>query len=740
MTKLKGCLIIAFAVLSAMAAAFFIGFKKTIAARASFSYDGFVYTDEANTDAPTVAAVSEGTTYRLLYPESVEFRSAQGMTSAPLNSFIHYDEGALSAFADGVIADLKNIADGTIDCYSISAGTVMTKNGDGYSPEGRDDALTMSDFIWKLSDDTYMICSGEIGFTLPDGTAKSFSQYAEIKYLSEGALCVTGAEGSFKCISSGLTASFGENCSFDALNKKISSGNGALDISALELNGENNAVIESVRRIPTYSVVGVNGKDGNTGALGEAGDGGETGSEGTQGDAGALGNSGASGSSGSDGQAGAVGTSGSTSAEQPDSVYMPIMKLTELRITSTAISGHISIMNEDALSPTEGQIKLYKYSSGEYTGGKNEPFYSMADKGVDFSFTQLEPECRYTLVVSADYSVTVNGTPVSGNADFISRDIYTDTIGIYPALVSASENTLRIGAQMDEWCIVKKAWIILSDEDGEEIGTKELDLSKLGTGVLFEGLTPDTAYTATLVTSFAEEGSSDEGRKSKNELICKTLKTMPTGIGEPVIAVNANGYFEVCLDGAISDPCSGIVRYIYEVCDLSNVVWKSVSNPVRDPIAIYTDELYIRVGTTYKVKVKVEFFDNEKINVYETDYSEEFVVYGDIAPKVSFSTLSVTDSLIAGNVVIDVSNITPVISDSYPIMIVIEAPGYYYYTQNVNNAVAVGGTVTIPIRVDIGLKPETSYRFTVSGYADYYGEGNAQRSEWGSFIVATKSK
>ena len=59
----------------------------------------------------------------------------------------------------------------------------MNYTGNSYQLDNQGTPLEFADYIWKTSEETYLVSSPEIRLTLPDGTEKSMDSYMELDYV-----------------------------------------------------------------------------------------------------------------------------------------------------------------------------------------------------------------------------------------------------------------------------------------------------------------------------------------------------------------------------------------------------------------------------------------------------------------------------------------------------------------------------------------------------------------------------
>lgn len=132
----------------------------------SFQADGYVL-DTARQDDDTLSTVAEqfvaGSSYHSNSMGTISLKDLEGSTvKVEEDSFIHYNDGSLSAFAEGAIVDMDQVDSGLMTSYNAPAQTVLASSGDKYVTDNNNYELSFSNILWKLSDTKYMAVSPTI--------------------------------------------------------------------------------------------------------------------------------------------------------------------------------------------------------------------------------------------------------------------------------------------------------------------------------------------------------------------------------------------------------------------------------------------------------------------------------------------------------------------------------------------------------------------------------------------------
>ena len=122
----------------------------------SFQADGYVM-ETSEQDDGTLQAVQDqfaaGSNYKANAMGTVTLKDLEG-TSVQMEkeSFVHYTDGSLSAFAEGTIVDMNQVDAGLMTSYNAPAQTVLSSSGANYVTDNNSYELSFTDFLWKLTD------------------------------------------------------------------------------------------------------------------------------------------------------------------------------------------------------------------------------------------------------------------------------------------------------------------------------------------------------------------------------------------------------------------------------------------------------------------------------------------------------------------------------------------------------------------------------------------------------------
>ena len=159
--------------------------KTMLDANKQFSADGYVLVPSRDTEVTTNVNeqyyFSAGTNYRKKYGQTIQFKDTSNKeVTMGTEEFVHYNDGSLGAFTKGVVMDLVEIGDNQVTYYGVSDKTTILKQGQEYTMSYLGNSLALTEFIWKIADDTFMLVSPEITIHLTDEIEVVLEDYVQV--------------------------------------------------------------------------------------------------------------------------------------------------------------------------------------------------------------------------------------------------------------------------------------------------------------------------------------------------------------------------------------------------------------------------------------------------------------------------------------------------------------------------------------------------------------------------------
>ena len=596
MAKYKSLIVTTLLSVAALTGAVTTGVVRNRSMASSFEGDGYIVnvaeTEEGLTAEPVY--FSAGTKYKKTYPDEAVFKDIRGTKyTVDQDSFVHYQDGSMSAMTSGVVLNLDDVNGGLVNTYSFDAGTVLASNGTGFTAENNGTSIPFDNFVWKLSDDKYYVYSDDLKVETVNGMMEDTTGGVEVEYLEDGIIRLSTQNTAWQGIAAGAkaTADDGSTLSFD--NKVIADaqGDARLTLGELLMDADDNIKVQSAQDWvpPEFEFTAVDGEDGEIGEDGAAGQAGENGENGAAGVSGELGEngvdgeegvSGDDGDDGSDGSSGKNGSAGSNgklggdgangSIPQNQATEQATISLSNFDVDSANASGMITVIDEDGvLEADTGSIKVIDVSTGlpvdvlidDMDEAENLTF--SADETYSFNVKNLNADTQYRLIVSSGYSLSENGNSSGGTKDFINRLFYTDSTGIILNLENATTTGFSFTIDKKEYALVTSASLTITDKKGNTVfGPKDYSLSSGKTSYkidmkddnvagLSENDLADGSYTVTMKLTGANV-KKDVTQK------WKTLKQKPS-LDKPKVSVNNGGYFELS-QPIVSDPNHALTK------------------------------------------------------------------------------------------------------------------------------------------------------------------------------------
>ena len=193
-----------------------------------FPESGYILTGDPEIEMKQLQFTG-GTTWRNGLDETVAFDDLQGnKTEVSSKSFVHYESESLAALSDGVVIDLNDISSARMtNHYAVSSKIVFQSSGpQGYTPSNSSSDLQLTDFLWKVSEDKYMIVSDDISVRFSGEDVRDTSDFVEVTYIDGGVIQLQTAENLWQTVSNECRATLDNGEIVDLSLKNIQDENG----------------------------------------------------------------------------------------------------------------------------------------------------------------------------------------------------------------------------------------------------------------------------------------------------------------------------------------------------------------------------------------------------------------------------------------------------------------------------------------------------------------------------------
>ena len=676
--------------------------------------------------------------YKTKFDKKVVFNNTEGEeVSTNKTNFIHYSDGSISAFTNGVLLDLNNIEADPITYYNIMANDILKKSGENYTISNLDQTLKFKNLIWKIDTNKYIIISNDIKLVFGEEKTNTIKGYVELEYLDNEIVKIYNQETTYQTISSNayidlpdeIRVNLGKRIVSKSDENKMSLENMVIDsddnITIVDLDEEEQKQTEEGNTIGeneiknNQTVVNNNSSNSsnNSGSTIVNGSGNNSG----------TGNGDTSGTGNDDGNTGNIGNSNTPIAVKKSPKYM----IESLDVKSTGFNASITIEDEDNTLVSDSKVYVLENSTGKTVYQYVE---TLGVYGIQIEVASLKPDTEYTLVVESSYSIE----GVTYTKNFIYKIFRTSVLGIEIEKDVLTDSSIGVALDINKDSKIKSVDVVISDMSGKIIETKTININESDTSadkkelVEFENLTSNTEYTIGL-TNILYDGqilvnSNIEGK------IFKTLKKRPVLSGTAYEINKRDGNFKLSLSN-VEDIDKGIQKYKFLIYDTRSV---TNNEPVKElesstpEVTLQIDEETISRNVGYTFKVVAEFYDNEKYFTYASELSNVFTMDGVEFPTIRFEETDVTFERIQGTIRIeDNGNTIDEENNEFTIT----------YTNSIGDLKTFTsiGSYDIPVNVN-NLRSNETYKFAVYTKVDLQ-DGNDPIEECyiGGFIVQTKT-
>ncbi|MCC8162256.1 MAG: hypothetical protein LIO86_03575 [Lachnospiraceae bacterium] len=747
MRKNKSIFIILGVVLLAAGVGMFFAARVAANSLSEFVDSGYVLQTESDGDSVSVSQIqfTEGTTQKAKYPSSVVFQDVQGTTvTVSENNFVFYEDGSLSALSEGAVTNLDGLDEGVVDYYYVATGTLLRAEDGEYIIGEEDSTLSVVNCLWKLGDDTWLVCAEEMELFLNDASVKTIQGgYLMLTWLEERIVSITDGTDIWQASTTGGRIVLKNGIIVELEEREIQDGDGTplLSLDGIEIDPDSatDAQSGSVARwqVPSFNFTSTDGEEGSAGEIGETG---EAGAAGEAGEEGASGSAGAAGAVGTAGEAGAVGTlMGSASSYGSDTEALPQLHLTDIDYDSTNVSFTVSVSGDTSVLGTEGKLQIVRISDGtvvyEETGinlaryEDGEMYFDLAETSAAGS---LSADTGYWILISSDYTLS-NGK--SSTAYLLTRSFYTASIGTAMNIDYATEEAVVLDFDVNSQCGMSYGRICYSyvDENGDTVSgwypssSSGFQLTTDGYTVSISGIPSNSAVTVDYYATSGTAGGSDYQLIQSDTFY--TLKETPTV--QTVNVSTASGENVALSVSGVSDPDSAIIGYRYEIYkeDGAELV-KTLTASDQTAVTLYMTDT-VAENVYYYVTAYAIYNNNYLTTEFEIG-TEEFDTFFEGRPYIWYETANAQpdgaetgDSYLNGTLYIEKNGVDIMTEQGYMIMTVLSTGSDWYEQRSF--AYGSGYTlengdeiICIPFE-SIGLNTATSntnYYISVYGYVE----------------------
>lgn len=630
----------------------YMAINHYLASQKSFEKAGYILSskDNSSSNKSTAYYFSDNTKYKNRFDDTVTFNDVNGdKVNVDESSFIHYNDESIGVLKKAVIFNLEQIDSEIPIYYNIFENTILKYNSNRtYSVDNLGKRLIFQNFIVKVSDNKFLIIGDKMQVDLDKtSTVTMNSNFIELTFVDDKVVTIEDKDSKYQTISKDAIIHLNDEVTLNLDNRYLYKEKEAkLSIDQMVIDSSDNIEIQPIEEGNGEEEEGVEGSEGGNGGSGSDIDG-------VAGDGTAI-----------DGTVDDGTTGGDSYVEtevQEAALALPNAEITDSSITPFTFSADVHITDKDNLMYGSIYASIIENSTGRSLYYEEFPEGSF---DLAISAENLSPETTYNLQVTLSY----RKNNVEYTMDAIQYVFITSSIGVSLEKDYYTTDSLNFNLVFDSYSKVKTCWVALYNSVGDLVGSANLySNSGQSIPIPFEGLDPNTKYTAKVYSITYEDGTSPDSDLSV-EISARTLKQRPVIDGKPQFIVDKRaGKFTLTLS-TVKDPHNGVVNYRYEIYDAYDY---QQPNSTHEPVMTIDKEnlgsIDIDVlsneqkgallrGRTYFYRVVIEFYDNEKYVEYTTPDSDFMTLGGVEGPKMVWHEKSVTFERIVGNIEIQDPN------------------------------------------------------------------------------------
>lgn len=652
--------------------------------------------------------------YKQNYKKEITFEDTNGTkVSTNNNNFIHYTDGSISAFKNGVLVDITTIDNDPIFYYNVLANQILTKKGDSYTIKNLDKYLTFNYLLWKIDDNKYLVAGKDLRLTFEDGTEKIINGFLEIEYCDNEVVKIYNQEIMYQTISEETILHIPENIKINLVTKIVSKDDeNQMSLDTMAIDSEDNIPIVDLSEEEKKDENEVNAEnvveDQNTNNNNNSNN--NNNEENNQNNS-QIQNNNQSNSS--------VSGSGETIVDSnPEVIQTPKFKLASFDVTTTGVKASVEITDDEGLLDKNTSVKIFRVASGKVEFEKEVPLGEYQFQIETSESEPLSPDTEYILQVESSYQVD----DIAYQKNFIYKRFKTNAIGVSFEKDVFTNQSLGFKIKFEPNSQITSVTLQATGPEGtEKVPPIENILNEnLENGsekiVTFNNLVSNTKYEI-LLTEVTYNGATYNGKFDSVQYFT-TLKDIPTfgnndgksNVEHEINAKDGNFIFRI---KNVQDSQNGIKGYKFEVYDTrvtDGTVAKTIETSESE-ILLPVDGKTIERGVGYYVQAYAIFDDNEKICEYNAGISDVVSLEAKQFPTVALDeNAKITFERIEG--IIHITDETGVIDTESTITVVLMDR-----FGKVQTTTAKSGLLSIPI-VFNNLRKKESYTMQVFGRVD----------------------
>ena len=623
--------------------------------KTTFKSSGYIISfEKGNT---IVDKFEEGTEYKENLNGELVFKNTENKkATSALDNFIHYENGDVAYLQNGVILDLSKINETIIPYYNITNKSLIEKEDNKYIIRTINGNLEINNWLGKISENKYIISGEKLTLKLAGSADILYSSenFFEFSYIENGVVVISDGINTRSATADETYFYIGENTVINLGDKNIYFNNEEkVSLEQITINGDENIDI-----IPPEEEQKPDNPDEGNNQDGDNNQGGNNG----QGDGNNQGQNGGDGTENPDGE---------DKPEEPEVTVTknPQFKLIEATVTANKMDLLIGVI--DTYKVISGDLNIsitnMKTAKTVYTSTVSGDSTTIE---ISTAMGLLEPDTNYIVSIVGNYQTE----DLTYERQYFQRVFRTETLGIKLQKDYASVDKLSFLVTMDEKTYVNEFDLTLYDSNNEEVKTEHIIVNdRKEISILFEGLTSNTSYTGVLrnvnyaniiYSDINEDGGFRPDGSYTLALNLKTLKKPPIVSGLKGEVSKDENSVKLSIEN-IEDVDKGLSKFRYEVYEYNMTTPGEEGEPVKvietkdaKSVDVPIDGVDLKMNQTYRFKVVVEYYDNEKTVEYEAGYSNGFVSGAAPAIRYVIDEEKTTFKTLAGTFFIEDKNCT----------------------------------------------------------------------------------
>ena len=624
--------------------------------------------------------------------------------------FVHYTDNSIMALKKGVAIDLNAIDSNLLKYYNIFQEAVLQKTNDGYEIKNIEEIITFNKLMFKLSENKYLIAAENIIAYFSEDQTITFKDFVEIEYVNENVIKIYNNENNYQSISSGLYILI-DNIKIDLEYKTIEKNKiEYLTMADLNINSDDNIEIlpekeqEETKDEEQEKVPEKNPTNNSE-------------------------NSGSNNNGGGNIQQDNIDSSilegltpiGPNETLKEDSVVQPKFTVENLDVTMLGFENlTISMVDESGILYGDSKVTIIENSTGKEVASLSDWVDGNSNYLVN-SYYGLKPDTEYTLTVTGKYEIE----DTIYDRVYVSKMFRTLDIGLEILGDCATSDSLSFAIYKMDYSNIEAISYDLLDSAGKSVlnATKKINYRNSDYVIAsVDGLNANSKYT--FVVKNIQYGddiiSTDNVTSLQMTYDMKTLKQRPDLEVSLSADVNLLKNQIILNIDNIKDTNKGIKSYKYKIYSNDGTDFNQ-----KEPVYVVTkddsSEVVVNIsesleqGDSYYFNVEIEFDDNEKTLIYNTQYSDPVYTSDIVYPKVInyVSAENVNCEELVGFLNIDDKEGFIKINNINEYQVVLREKGNALSTETYDQFITLDGSlqtdyITLPVSFK-NLKPNTEY-------------------------------